>query len=248
MPKADYVIHAAATTDASRYIVAGEEEKQNILNGTINFCELAKKYLKKSKIVYCSSGAVYGLQEEDTYLSENDPLLDVSVLAQAKRPYALSKRDSEKVLQDCRNDINVSIARCFAFFGNYLPRDQHFAIGNFIGQAQKGKDIVVNAKIKVFRSYMSADDLVFSLMTLMENSTLGELEIYNVGSDEKVELHDLAEIIAKKFNVNMVGLILDNTKSDTYIPSVKKLKSILGDYEFESIYRQLSISCDKKLD
>ena len=64
LPEADFVIHAAASTDTSRYIFHSEEEKNNIIAGTLNYCKLAKKFHKKSRIVYCSSGAVYGHQSE----------------------------------------------------------------------------------------------------------------------------------------------------------------------------------------
>lgn len=62
MPNADYVIHAAASTDVRNYITQPETEKKNIQAGTYHYCELAKKFHLKSKIVYTSSGAVYGTQ------------------------------------------------------------------------------------------------------------------------------------------------------------------------------------------
>ena len=40
LPYADYVIHAAASTDASKYLSAGDEEKNNIILGTKNFTKL----------------------------------------------------------------------------------------------------------------------------------------------------------------------------------------------------------------
>ena len=59
LPDADFVIHAAASTDNSKYLDQNDDEKNNIIAGTLNYCRLAKKFHKKSKIVYCSSGAVY---------------------------------------------------------------------------------------------------------------------------------------------------------------------------------------------
>ena len=62
LPYADFVIHAAATTDARNYISQPESERNNIQAGTYNYCRLAKKFHDESKIVYVSSGAVYGVQ------------------------------------------------------------------------------------------------------------------------------------------------------------------------------------------
>jgi dTDP-glucose 4,6-dehydratase len=50
LPVADYVIHAAASTDAKNYLSKPEEEKKNIQLGTVNFCKLAEQFLKNSKI------------------------------------------------------------------------------------------------------------------------------------------------------------------------------------------------------
>ena len=43
----DIVIHAAASTEASRYLTHYEEEKINIISGTLNYCRLALKFHKK---------------------------------------------------------------------------------------------------------------------------------------------------------------------------------------------------------
>jgi len=61
LPEADYVIHAAASTDARNYLTTGENERKNIQAGTLNYYRLAKKY-KNTKTLYVSSGAVYGTQ------------------------------------------------------------------------------------------------------------------------------------------------------------------------------------------
>jgi nucleoside-diphosphate-sugar epimerase len=87
--------------------------------------------------------------------------------------------------------LNVSIAICFAFSGKYLPKDQQYAIGNFIGQAEKVEDIIVNATGLVCRSYMDADDLVESLIKVLLTSNFN-CPIFNVGSDKQISLYDLA--------------------------------------------------------
>jgi dTDP-glucose 4,6-dehydratase len=39
LPAADYVIHAAASTDAKNYLARPEAEKKNIQLGTLHFCK-----------------------------------------------------------------------------------------------------------------------------------------------------------------------------------------------------------------
>ena len=229
LPFADYVIHAAASTDAARYLNHNEEEKKNIIRGTLNYCQLAAEFHKDSKIVFCSSGAVYGYQPEQVkHLTEDMAFGNIERLDEVKKSYAYAKRDAEFAIQKLgQSGINVSIARCFAFVGKYLPKDQHFAIGNFIADGLAGRDINVKADRKVYRSYMYADDLVKWLMTLAENAN-PQCPIYNVASDDEVEILELAEIVANVFNVGIQSLEGSAKYVDRYIPSVEKAINELG--------------------
>lgn len=223
LPKADYVIHAAASTDASKYLSQGEEEKRNIIMGTLNYCTLAPLFHSDSKIVFCSSGAVYGSQPSTVeYLEEDMGFGDAEGLSESKRAYAYAKRDSEVAIQLLGQEfnMNVSIARCFAFVGKYLPRDQHFAIGNFIDDALAGRPISVKAPHRVYRSYMYADDLVEWLMTISESS-IHSCPVYNVGSNEKLELREVAKIISQNFKTS-ISFTNPTNKADYYVPNIDK--------------------------
>jgi nucleoside-diphosphate-sugar epimerase len=229
LPFADFVIHAAASTNAKNYYIAPLKEREKIILGTLNYCKLAKKFHQKSKIVYVSSGAVYGLQPPNIdELSENFNFFDVNQLPENKRDYAIAKRDSEDAIFNLSNDgLNVSIARCFAFLGRWLPLDQHFAIGNFMANILKKTPIKVDARNQVYRSYMHSDDLVKWLLTIASYSS-PDCPIFNVGSDEEFLLHDLAKKISKKYGVGLDIKAIDHPFIDRYIPSIKKAKSILG--------------------
>ena len=244
LPEADFVIHAAASTDASRYLSHNEQEKQNIIKGTLNYCRLAPKFHKNSKIVFCSSGAVYGYQSKQvSSLVEDMDLGSVELLDKVKKSYAYAKRDAEVAIQRLgAKGLNTSIARCFAFVGRYLPRDQHFAIGNFIADGIAGRDIEIKSNKAVFRSYMYADDLVEWLMSLADNSG-PECPIYNVASDKEIEIKELASIIAEIFNVGVKGLKNNNFKCvDRYIPSVEKAGRELNLYNSYTLKESIVMS------
>jgi nucleoside-diphosphate-sugar epimerase len=226
LPWADYVIHAAASTDARKYLVTPETEKANLLAATSNFCRLTPRYLVGSRIVYASSGAVYGVQaSHEPYCMEDMPLdSPISALAENKRDYAAAKRDSEAMIValGC-SGMAVSIARCFAFVGSYLPRDQHFAIGNFIAQGLANQPIIVKASSPVIRSYMYADDLVHWLMSLATYAST-ECPVWNVGSDQAVTITDLATMIGKRLHVP-VNIPHQNPEPiDRYVPSVVRAR------------------------
>ena len=229
LPFADYVIHAAASTDVRNYTTQPEQERQNIQAGTYHYCELAKQFHVNSKIVYVSSGAVYGVQPPNVEkLDETSISYDLQSMDAGKQDYAVAKRDAElAILQLGKDGLNVSIARCFAFVGKWLPRDQHFAIGNFIEDALNHRVITVKAQHKVYRSYMYADDLVEWLMTIADHAT-EKCPIYNVGSDEEVLITDLARIVAKEYLTDFNISPLVNDRIDRYVPNVNKAKDELG--------------------
>ena len=229
LPFADYVIHAAASSDASRYLSQPVAEQENILAATVNYKNLATKFHRDSKIVYASSGAIYGQQDSDQLgLNEGDALRPIDSLPQGKRNYAAAKRDSEDVIKSMGDSgIEVSIARCFAFIGPYLPRDQHFAIGNFVANGLAGQDIEIKASHPVFRSYMFADDLVKWLMTIAHNANKA-CPIYNVGSAQGIELKELGLLMAQYFKVKSKASHSNLAVIDRYVPSIDLANQILG--------------------
>jgi len=183
----------------------------------------------------CNSGAVYGYQPKDVQcLTEDMAFGNIEKLNEVKKSYAYAKRDAEFAVKELGQvGLNVSIARCFSFVGKYLPRDQHFAIGNFIADGLAGRDINVKSDRRVYRSYMYADDLVKWLMTLANNSS-PKCPIYNVGSDKEVEIRVLANVVGEVFNVGIQSSESNVTCVDRYIPSVRKANNELGlcrDYE-----------------
>ncbi len=229
LPEADYVIHAAASTDARNYINAGDKEKANIQAGTLNYCNLACNFHKNSKVLYVSSGAVYGTQPAElSYIDETYQFNDPMDIPEGKRDYAVAKRDAEALIKELGADeMNVSIARCFAFVGKYLPRDQHFAIGNFIADGLAGKPIKVKANHLVYRSYMYADDLVEWMMEILVNAN-SKCPIFNVGSDEALTISELAKKVGSYFGVDVDSEKLSSPKIDRYIPSISKALNMLG--------------------
>lgn len=229
LPSADFVVHAAASTDAARYALYPEEERNNLLKGTGHFCKIARSCLQKSKILFVSSGAVYGDYPHDLeYITEEYPMLTGDRVLSDKRIYTLAKRECEGLIQSLGTDgFDVSIARCFAFVGKYLPRDQHFAIGNFIRDGLNRKPIQVKATSSVFRSYMHGDDLSQWLMKIVLASS-PSAPVFNVGSDEAISIQDLGCKLALFFGVEASLAPINSENINRYVPSIDKAKSQLG--------------------
>mgnify|MGYP001075602859 CR=1 FL=1 len=231
----DIVIHAA--TDVSIALAASDSDsiKENIIDGAKNICKLANNS-NCSKILYISSGAVYGTQTcyhggftEDTVL--NDTL-------EQHTSYSLSKLESEREFLNNSN-CDVIIARCFTFLGPYLPLDGNFAAGNFISDLLNGKDIKINGDGSPLRSYLYMADLVIWLLRILSKGQVNE--IYNVGSPVPISIKDLARKISGKNSVIMMNDI--NSKNNNYVPCVKKAMNNLNLKE----YTNLDVAIEKTI-
>lgn len=224
LPFADFVVHAAASTDAGKYIINSTDEANNISLGVKNYCRLALRHHRNSKILYVSSGAVYGFQPNGKIETREDCITSstLDALPINKIAYAKAKRESENLIQQLgQQGLAVSVARCFSFVGKYLPLDQHFALGNFIGNGLRGETITINAQHQVYRSYLYADDLVEWLMSI---AMLGseDCPIFNVGSDQEISIHELANLVGTCTGARVTQTQIKDTVIDRYVPTIEK--------------------------
>jgi dTDP-glucose 4,6-dehydratase len=229
LPPASLVIHAAASADASRYLVAPEAERHNILRAASHYARLARQWHPDSRILFASSGAVYGQQPAtlDRLREDADPLL-LESMAPGKRAYAAAKRDAEACFQALgRAGQRVAIARGFAFVGPWLPRDLHFAIGNFLADGLAGRPIRVQARHPVWRSYLHADDLVHWLMTLV-SAAEPACPVVNVGSDQDYLLDDVARRVGAAFGLPAELPDMAAGPVDRYVPSIDRARERFG--------------------
>jgi nucleoside-diphosphate-sugar epimerase len=229
LPPADFVVHAASSSDACAYAADPSGERANILAATDTYCRIAARDHRHSRIVYTSSGAVYGQQPETlSHIAEDFTPGATDGLVTYKRDYAEAKRLSEAMLARLgEQGLAVSVARCFAFVGAHLPRDQHFAIGNFLADGMAGRPVRVATRKAVYRSYMHADDLVRWLMTIAAHATPA-CPVYNVGSDQAVTMGDLARLVAERFGVAAEVPAITDPTTDRYIPATDKARRELG--------------------
>jgi dTDP-glucose 4,6-dehydratase len=238
----DFIIHAA--TEASAKLNEEEPLKMfnTIINGTKRVLDLAKLKNIKS-ILLTSSGAVYGKQpSEIEYLSEN--YLGAPIPSDYTSMYGEGKRMSEVLFSTYHHQykLPVKIARCYAFIGPYLPLDSHFAAGNFIRSVINREDIIVNGDGTPFRSYLYAADLAVWLWKILFNGNINSP--YNVGSNQSINIYDLAKIIAKSDPKYNKKIIVKKLKSDSeslrYVPCTRKAKNELGLEIFTNFNKSLT--------
>ncbi len=220
IPNADYVIYAAILNDFKLDYLAAK-----------NYVHLAKKYHRNSKILFTSSGAVYGKQPnkiksfKENYLKKNKKITYQK--KNYKNKYSYYKIKNEKLFNKLGSlGIKTSIARCFSFVGEFVPRKSNYIIGNFIDNILNNEKISIKSSKIIKRSYMYSDDLVNCLLKIIENAS-PKCPVYNVGSNDAVSLHAVAKFLAKKYNLEFSFPKIKLKTNDNYIPNTDLLKNKL---------------------
>ena len=224
-----HLIHAA--TDASARL--SEEDPRRMFDtivagtrGTLEFAE--RKGVQRA--LFLSSGAVYGRQPPGLERVPEE-WAGAPECADPRAAYAEGKRAAETLcaIFAARHGVPVSIARCFAFVGPYLPLDIHFAIGNFIRDALAGGPIQVRGDGTPYRSYLYASDLAAWLWHLLLRGESGVA--YHVGSEEAVSIAELAEIVGRALGgvpFQVHGRPEPGRPAERYVPSTERIRSRLG--------------------
>jgi len=228
----DFILHMATTSAEETFQGFSQTKKLRMLfEGTQRVIELAKNCDSK-RILFTSSGAVYGNQPCD-HIQESAKM-HIEPL-QAESGLALGKSVAEFLLSQASTEssLEVVIARCFAFVGPGIPINLHYAIGNFIKNATDGKSIVIKGDGNAIRSYMFMGDLVWWLLKILLDGK--SKESYNVGSDKKISILDLAHKVAQ-LSHSSPKVIVEGHSSHTvgvpvrniYVPSIDKAITSLG--------------------
>ena len=242
----DLVFHCATPASAFLNSVAPVKMLETNVDA-MNWILTSMKYQKKEvRIVFTSSGAVYGPQSEldpdlkETYLGAPDVLKRNSA-------YAEGKRVAEFLLAQAGHTGQVTpvITRLFAFSGIGLPLDRHFAIGNFVSDAINQDTIVVRGSGRDLRSYLDSLDMALWLWVA---AARGEsLTPLHIGSERSISISELAYLVAKRaksvlnkdLSVEIQNQISSIDGSSKYVPSTFLTRKALG--VFESISLEDSI-------
>ncbi len=225
-----YIIQAASESDTN---LAQDNPLllfDTIVQGTRRVLEFARTHHTR-KLLFTSSGAVYGRQPSDlTHVPED--YTGAPDVMNSLSAYGEGKRAAEMLcnLYTYQFGFETKIARCFAFVGPYLPLDANYAIGNFIRDALKGGPIVVKGDGTPYRSYLYAADLAIWLCRiLMQGQSQTPL---NVGSDQPHTIAEIAQHVADQFPhrimIKILSIVDPSKPPERYVPEVYKVRTELG--------------------
>lgn len=224
----DVLIHAAFDSGKRPGTISPRATLDTLIDGTR---KLLQECICRNvhRVLYVSSGAVYGSRfAQGSLISENcefgpDPL-------SPQAAYAEGKRAAEAYVAAMCQDSGAEhvIARLFAFVGPYLPLDQHFAIGNFLRDVLRKKEIRLSSSGESVRSYLYAADMAVWCLKILFNGISGTA--YNVGSDHAITILELARMVAALGNMSdkiSVGAN-DAASASRYVPDVALAQNTLG--------------------
>ena len=232
-PEGEYshVLHLATESGPSLQPDPGSSSFATSVAGTERVLAFASSH-GTTRLLFTSSGAVYGRQPEDCErLSEDWP--GDSYPEGAKAGYALGKRAAELLCCTAANEsgLQAKIARCFTFVGPYMNFEGVYAIGNFIRDAVCRDNLAVTGDGTPQRSYLYAADMAVWLWTILFAGD--KATPYNVGSPEAISIADLAWLVARAAGRGKTVSLAENPPPgravrDRYIPDTSRASASLG--------------------
>ncbi len=218
-----HLVHMAATSASETF--AGEDQLNKLAmlyRGTQHVLEECAGTLES--VLFTSSGVAYGVHTREVLSEDDFSGLDTTELGSA---LGLGKLVAEYLVRYYahQHGYQFTIARCFAFAGQYLPLDLHYAFGNFVRQALSKQPIVITGDGQDHRSYLYIGDAIAWLLKML---SCPSNQVCNVGSTHAISIRKLGETIAQRVQPALELTILGQPKEvgnfqrRSYIPSSRK--------------------------
>ena len=211
-------------------LVAGTPDRMLMDNlaGTHRVLQFAAQ---AERVLFTSSGAVYGPQPEDlpalpeTYAGAPSPLDPGQAYGEMKRACELLGASLGE-----RSGFRFLVARCFAFVGPRIPLQDHSAMGTLLRQALAGEAIALRSDGRSTRSYLHSADLCLWLWTILAQGVPGRP--YNVGAPDGLSLREVAQrvrtLLAPAADLTFGGEADPGNPRLRYVPDASRARDELG--------------------
>lgn len=184
----DCVYHLAARVSVPESLLYPVEYNRVNVGGTVTLME-AMRDVGVRRVVFISSGAVYGEQVEQPMREDAIP--------QPRSPYAVSKLSSEYYVRTIGQlwGIETVTLRVFNAYGpgQHLPPAHAPVIPYFLHQARYNGTLVVHGEGTQTRDYVYLDDVV-NAMTAAATAPGINQKIINIGSGTETSVRELVNM------------------------------------------------------
>lgn len=202
-----HVLFASTPSNPATGGLDSDLVSESTVKGTRNLLEMLDRRNIQVKYLNTSSGAVKKMI--NPAINQNQNINDV---------YAAAKREVEKFLEEssCNSRINFCSPRLYTFAGPGIDLGAHFAIGNFMSDAMRGRDVLVKGNPGTIRSFLHPIDMT---VQLLECWFADDIPIFpDIGSFNPIKLSDLAQVVSSKLGNGKVKILGENQTASTYIP------------------------------
>jgi UDP-glucose 4-epimerase len=187
----DCVYHLAARVLVSESILYPREYNDVNVGGTVSVME-AMRDAGVQRVVFTSSGAVYGEQAHQPVREDQPP--------NPQSPYAVSKLAAEYYVRTIGAlwGIETVVLRIFNAYGpgQNLPPSHPPVVPRFLHQALRGGSLVIFGGGGQTRDFVYIGDVVEALVAAATAVDV-DRRIVNVGSANVTSISDLAELVAQ---------------------------------------------------
>lgn len=168
--------------------------------GAHNILEAVKKY--KNRLILSSTCEVYG----DGHALKKGEILNETAELRPNSPYAASKAAADRLSHAYYKSygVDVTIVRPFNIFGEKQnPGLFGAVIPIFVSKGMHGENLTVFGTGEATRDYSHVSDVVQAYDIVLNTKGLAGKAI-NFASGKDTKIKDIADYIAKKFNVRVV--------------------------------------------
>lgn len=195
--KFDYVINFASNASRAEWEKYPVEVALSNSVGSKNLIEIALN--SDATYIYASSSEVYGTA---TQIPTTEDYLGSVSTTGTRSPYDEGKRFGDAITKAYEREYGLKniIIRFFNTYGPRMRGGDFYGrvIDRFVRQAQNNESLTIYGDGSQTRSFTYVSDAVLAILMLIEKGTLGE--IYNVGSDNEIEILKLAGIVKEVLN------------------------------------------------
>ncbi len=189
--KCDVVYHLAAAVGVRLIVEQPVRTMVTNVQGTENVLDQASRFGKR--VLVASSSEVYGDHREEKPLAENARRIYGPTTAR-RWLYADSKAMDEHLALGFHRErgLDCVIVRLFNTVGPRQSGQYGMVIPRFVDRALAGEPLEIHGDGSQTRCFCHVDDTIRALTGLM-GAPAASGEIFNVGSTERISIHDLAE-------------------------------------------------------
>jgi UDP-glucose 4-epimerase len=189
LQEVDCVYHLAARVLVPESVLYPREYNQVNVGGTVSLME-AMRDVGVRRVVFISSGAVYGNQEKQPVREDAQP--------NPRSPYAVSKLAAEFYVKTIGAlwGIETVCLRVFNAYGpgQHLPPVHAPVMLTFLRQALQNGTLVLHGEGQQTRDYVYVDDVVNAMLAASTAPGVDRLTI-NVGSGQETSVKELARLV-----------------------------------------------------